>query len=136
MTTINSVCTIDSVNGNNLVVEAIPNNLQNGSLQFYTLNSDRNLDYVSFNNFDQMLRESISRNKTFYITFCGISNRDNSVPEYLYFVFKGGDVRYSGNQGRGSVFLEFNLKKNGQSIENEICQLFTNNVGVFIQAYL
>lgn len=133
---INSVCTIDSIRGNTLIVEVMPNNLNGGDLQFYLLNGPKPIKYVNFNEFNSLLQKSLDDDKTFYITFCGISNRDYRVPEYLYLAFNGHDVCYNSTDRRCKVFLEFTFKKSGPTLEKEIQNLFTDNVGVFIQSYL
>lgn len=134
--TINSVATIDNLMGNTLTVEVIPNNLQNGGLQFYSINNANGLNYVNYEDFNNKLKDSIKKNNPFYITFCGISNKDITIPEYLYLVFNGNEVQYKPYVKNNMVFLEFKLKKNGRTIEQEIDGLFTKNVGVFVQAYL
>jgi len=134
--TVNSVCTIDSVSNNSLILEVMPNNLQDGSPQFYLLDGDKPIKYIDFSKFNEKMKASLSKNGTFYITFCGISNRDTSVPEYLYLVFKGKEVKYCGKEECNRYFLEFTFNKSGQTIEKELYNLFTDNVGVFTQAYL
>ena len=135
--TINSVCTVDSVKGNRLILEVIPNNLRNRDLQFYYLGKDnKEIRYVNFQRFTEQLEENLSKNRTFYITFCGISCKDRSIPEYLYLSFNGNNVEYGGGERNGkSVFLHFNFNKSGRTLEQELCSLFTDNVGVFVQSY-
>lgn len=135
--TINSVSTIEALNNNNLLVEVMPNTLRNQGLQFYYLNKDNNnINYTSADDFTKQMKEVVKKNGTIYVTFCGINNRDNSVPDYLYLVFSGKDIRFESHKKNNSVFLEFSFNKNGKTLQNEISDLFTNNVGVFIQAYL
>lgn len=135
--TLNSVCTIDDVKSNRLILEVMPNNLQNNRLQFYYIGKDnKDLRYTDFNDFDRTIDKNISCNKVFYITFCGISNQDNTVPEYLYYTFNGNEVSYSAEKKGNRVFLFLNFQKKGKTLEEEICNLFTDNVGVFIQSYL
>jgi len=136
--TINSVCSVDSVKGNRLILEVIPNNLRNGELQFYYLGKDnKDIRYVNYKEFNKQLEENLHKNKTFYIQFCGISRQSKSVPEYLYLAFNGCEVEYCGSEKNcDGVFLHFNFKKNGKTLEKELNNLFTNNVGVFIQSYL
>jgi len=135
---INSVCTIEDLNNSNLIVEVMPNTFNNKGLQFYYLNGlKNNLQYTNFGEFNQKLKESLRNNKTFYITFCGINNKDRNIPDYLYLVFSGCDVEYQGYENNcNKVFLEFKFNIKGKSLEKQINELFTNNVGVFIQAYL
>ncbi len=134
--TLNSVATIESVMGNTLTVEVITNNLRNGELQFYYLNKDNNnINYVKFDEFNNKLKDSLKKNNTFVITFCGISNKDNSIPEYLYLAFSGSEVSYRPFMNNNTIFLEFKFKKSGRTLEQELISLFTNNVGVFIQAF-
>ena len=136
--TINSVCSVDSVKGNRLILEVIPNTLRNSGLQFYYLGKDnKDIRFVDYKEFNNQLEENLNKNKTFYIQFCGISRQNKSVPEYLYLTFNGCDVEYNGSEENcNGVFLHFNFKKNGKTLEKELNNLFTNNVGVFIQSYL
>jgi len=136
--TINSVCTINGVIGNTLTLEVMPNNIGDGSLQFYYLNKDNNvLNYTSFNDFTNKFKESVKKNNTVVITFCGISNKDLSVPEYLYLAFSGNDIQFKGFlNNNNNIIIELKLKKSGQTIENNLSSLFTDNIGVFLQAYL
>lgn len=133
--TINAICTIEEVKDNRMIVEVIPNNLKDNQPQFYYLNTNKKIEYTNFNDFNSKIKEIINRNNTIYITFCGISNKEEDIPEYLYLVFSGNEINYKGNDGY-KIYLEFNFKKAGQSLQNELENLFTNNVGVFIQGYL
>ena len=136
MTTINTVSTINGVRGNNIVIEVIHNNISDNGLQFYYLDQSGNT-ITNYFDFNERIRDAIKRNRLIYITFCGISNKDRSVPEYLYMTFHGVDVvSYSGKQNHNQVILNFNFKKIGLSIEQELKNLFTDNIGVFIQVYL
>ena len=136
MTTINSVCTINSIAKNNLVLEVMPNTISDNSLQFYYLDQSGNT-ITNYFDFNDRIQELIKRNKLLYITFCGISNKNNSVPEYLYLTFHGSDIiSYSGKQNKNQVILNFSFKKIGITIEQELKNLFTENIGVFIQGYL
>jgi hypothetical protein len=135
-TTLNTVATINGIRGNNLIVEVMPNTVSDNSLQFYYLDQSGNT-ITNYFDFNESIRDAIKRNRLIYITFCGISNKDKSVPEYLYMTFHGADViSYAGKQNRNQVILNFNFRKIGLSIENELKNLFTDNIGVFIQAYL
>lgn len=136
MTTINSVCTINSISKNNLVLEVMPNTISDNSLQFYYLDQSGNT-ITNYFDFNDRIQELIKRNKLLYITFCGISNKNNSVPEYLYLTFHGSDIiSYSGKQNKNQVILNFSFRKIGITIEQELKNLFTENIGVFIQGYL
>ena len=136
MTTINSVCTINSIAKNNLVLEVMPNTISDNSLQFYYLDQSGNT-ITNYFDFNDRIQELIKRNKLLYITFCGISNKDHLVPEYLYLTFHGSDIiSYSGKQNKNQVILNFSFKKIGITIEQELKNLFTENIGVFIQGYL
>jgi len=136
MTTINSVCTINSIVKNNLVLEVMPNTISDNSLQFYYLDQSGNT-ITNYFDFNDRIQELIKRNKLLYITFCGISNKNNSVPEYLYLTFHGSDIiSYSGKQNKNQVILNFSFRKIGITIEQELKNLFTENIGVFIQGYL
>ena len=136
MTTINSVCTINTIVKNNLVLEVMPNTISDNSLQFYYLDQSGNT-ITNYFDFNDRIQELIKRNKLLYITFCGISNKNNSVPEYLYLTFHGSDIMsYSGKQNKNQVILNFSFKKIGITIEQELKNLFTENIGVFIQGYL
>ena len=136
--TINTIASIDSLDGNSLSVEVMPNTIRGDGLQFYYLNNDaNNITYTKFPEFSNKLKESLRSNKTFYITFCGINKKNKGIPDYLYLIFSGNDIQYKGYMDdTNSVFLEFNFRKTGKSLETEITNLFTENVGVFIQAYL
>lgn len=134
---INTVASIDLIEGNHLLLEVMPNNLKGGILQFYYLNNNtNNISYVGFNEFHMKLKDSIKSNRTFYIIFCGINKNNSSIPDYLYYTFSGNDVNYKNHNDSSKIYLEFNLKKTGNTLEKEITNLFTDNVGVFIQAYL
>jgi len=133
--TINAICTIEEVKDNRMIVEVILNNLKDNQPQFYYLNTNKKIEYTNFNDFNSKIKEIINRNNTIYITFCGISNKEEDIPEYLYLVFSGNEINYKGNDGY-KIYLEFNFKKAGESLQNELENLFTNNVGVFIQGYL
>ncbi len=136
MATINTVSTINGIRGNNMIVEVMPNTVSDNSLQFYYLDQSGNT-ITNYYDFNERFRDVIKRNRLIYITFCGISNKDRSVPEYLYLTFHGADViSYSGKQNQNQVILNFNFRKIGISIEKELKNLFTDNIGVFIQAYL
>lgn len=136
MTTINSVCTINSIAKNNLVLEVMPNTISDNSLQFYYLDQSGNT-ITNYFDFNDRIQELIKRNKLLYITFCGISNKDHLVPEYLYLTFHGSDIiSYSGKQNKNQVILNFSFRKIGITIEQELKNLFTENIGVFIQGYL
>jgi hypothetical protein len=51
--------------------------------------------------------------------------------------FHGAEViSYAGKQNCNQVILNFNFRKIGLSIEQELKNLFTDNIGVFIQVYL
>ena len=136
MTTINTVSTINGVRGNNIIIEVIHNNVSDNGLQFYYLDQSGNT-ITNYFDFNERIRDAIKRNRLIYITFCGISNKDQSVPEYLYMTFHGVDViSYSGKQNHNQVILNFNFRKIGLSIEQELKNLFMDNIGVFIQVYL
>lgn len=136
MITINSVCTINGIVGNNLVLEVMPNTISDNSLQFYYLDQSGNT-ITNYFDFNDKMKDLIKRNKLFYITFCGISNKDYSVPEYYYLTFHGSDIiSYSGKQNKNQVILNFSFKKIGTTIEQELKNLFTENIGVFLQIYL
>ena len=136
MTTINSVCTINTIVKNNLVLEVMPNTISDNSLQFYYLDQSGNT-ITNYFDFNDRIQELIKRNKLLYITFCGISNKDHLVPEYLYLTFHGSDIiSYLGKQNKNQVILNFSFKKIGITIEQELKNLFTENIGVFIQGYL
>ena len=135
MTTINSICTINSIAKNNLVLEVMPNTISDNSLQFYYLDQSGNT-ITNYFDFNDRIQELIKRNKLLYITFCGISNKDHLVPEYLYLTFHGSDIiSYSGKQNKNQVILNFLFRKIGITIEQELKCLFTENIGVFIQGY-
>lgn len=136
VSTLNSVCTVDEVRDNYLLLEVMPNNFRKGQLQFYNIGKDRkDIKYINFRDFNDSLKRNLRCNRVFYITFCGISNRDCSVPEYLYLTFNGNEVEYESGKNNNNVFLKFNFQKSGPTIEEELNNLFTDNVGVFIQSY-
>jgi hypothetical protein len=114
----------------------MPNNFNNGGPQFYVLNRGNNIDYINFSEFDRLLKNSLNKNSTFYINFCGISNSNYNVPEYLYLAFNGKKVNYKSTTSNGSYYLEFVFQKSGNTLERDLVDLFTDNVGVFIQGYL
>lgn len=136
LSTLNSVCTVDEVRDNYLLLEVMPNNFRKGQLQFYNIGKDRkDISYINFRKFNDSLKCNLKCNRVFYITFCGISNRDCSVPEYLYLTFNGNEVEYEGERHNNNIFLKFNFQKTGSTIEEELNNLFTDNIGVFIQSY-
>ena len=54
--TINSVCTLNDVKGNRLILEVMPNGLRNNEMQFYYIGKDRkDIRYVDYRNFENQL---------------------------------------------------------------------------------
>lgn len=136
LSTLNSVCTVDDITDNYLILEVMPNNFRNGELQFYNIGKDRkDIKYINFRDFNDSLKRNLRCNRVFYITFCGISNKDCTVPEYLYLTFNGDEVDYDSKVDDNNIFLKFKFKKNGYTIEEELNNLFVQNIGVFIQSY-
>jgi len=132
--TLNSVCTIDKICKNKLILEVLPNPMRRNELQFYCI--DEGIKYISFCDFDHIIKENLSENGVLYITFCGISRENCDVPEYYYLTFFGEDVSYYGTEKKNrSCILEFEFKKKGNSIEKELRELMKDNIGVFIQSY-
>ena len=120
MTTLNTVSTINGIRGNNLIVEVMPNMVSDNSLQFYYLDQNGNT-ITNYYDFNERIRDAIKRNRLIYITFCGISNKDRSVPEYLYMTFNGADIiSYSGKQNNNQIILNFNFKKIELNISHKI----------------
>ncbi len=135
--TLNSVCTLDSICRNRLVLEVMPNPMRRNELQFYYIAAiNKDIHYVPFHEFDEQLRENLGQNQVLYITFCGISRENGNVPEYYYLTFFGEEVSYHGTEKKnGSVILEIELNKRGDSIEKELRRLMKDNIGVFLQSY-
>jgi len=134
--TINSVCTLNDIKGNRLILEVMPNGLKNNQLQFYYIGkNNKDIKFVDYHNFENQVEKNLQCNRVLYITFCGISNQDCDIPEYLYYTFNGNEVTFSSENKNNSVLLFLNLNKKGKSLEQEINNLFTDNVGVFIQSY-
>lgn len=134
---INCVGSIEALMGNTLTIEVIRNNFGEKLLQFFNLNKDnKNVTYMKFDDYNTKMKELLKKNNTFYIKFCGINNTDTTVPDYLYLVFSGNEVQYRGLiNDKNDIFLEFKFKKGGLTLENELQQIFTNNVGVFVEIF-
>jgi hypothetical protein len=115
----------------------MPNPIRHNELQFYYIGAiNKDIHYVSFQEFDEQLRENLGQNQVLYITFCGISRENGNVPELYYLTFFGVEVMYRGTEKKnGSVILEIELNKRGNSIEKELRGLMKENVGVFLQSY-
>lgn len=134
--TLNSVCTLDSVCRNKLVLEVMPNPMRRNQLQFYYIGAiNKDIHYIPFYEFDDQFRENLEQNQVLYITFCGISRNNGNVPEYYYLTFFGEEVMYKGMEKNGNCILEINLNKRGNSIEKELKELMKDNIGVFLQSY-
>jgi len=135
--TLNSVCTLDSVCRNRLVLEVMPNPIRRNELQFYYIGAiNKDIHYIQFQEFDEQLRENLGKNQVLYITFCGISRENSNVPEYYYLTFFGEEVSYHGTEKKNGVcILEIELNKRGDSIEKELRRLMKDNIGVFLQSY-
>ena len=89
LTTLNSVCTLDSVCRNRLILEVMPNRMRRDELQFYYIGAiNKDIHYVTFQEFDEQLRENLGQNQVLYITFCGISRENGNVPEYYYLTLR------------------------------------------------
>jgi hypothetical protein len=136
LSTLNSVCTLDSVCRNRLVLEVMPNPMRRNELQFYYIGAiNKDIHYIPFHEFDEQFRENLAQNQVLYITFCGISRENGNVPEYYYLTFFGDEVMYRGSEKNGSFILEIELNKRGNSIEKELRGLMKDNIGVFLQSY-
>ena len=134
--TLNSVCTLDSVCRNKLVLEVMPNPMRSNQLQFYYIGAiNKDIHYIPFHEFDDQFRENLAQNQVLYITFCGISRENGNVPEYYYLTFFGEEVMYKGTEKNGSCIIEIELNKRGNSIEKELRSLMKDNIGVFLQSY-
>jgi hypothetical protein len=135
--TLNSVCTLDSVCRNRLILEVMPNPMHRNELQFYYIGAiNKDIHYIQFHEFDDQFRYNLGQNQVLYITFCGISRENGNVPEYYYLTFFGEEVSYRGTEKKnGSVILEIELNKRGNSIEKELKGLMKDNIGVFLQSY-
>ena len=135
--TLNSVCTLDSICKNRLVLEVMPNPMRRNELQFYYIGAiNKDIHYIQFQEFDDQFRDNLGQNQVLYITFCGISRENGNVPEYYYLTFFGEEVLYRGIEKKnGNVILEIELNKKGNSIEKELRGLMKENVGVFLQSY-
>jgi hypothetical protein len=134
--TLNSVCTLDSVCRNKLVLEVMPNRMRRNQLQFYYIGAiNKDIHYIPFHEFDDQFRENLAQNQVLYITFCGISRENVNVPEYYYLTFFGEEVMYKGTEKNGSCIIEIELNKRGNSIEKELRSLMKDNIGVFLQSY-
>ena len=137
LSTLNSVCTLDSICRNRLILEVMPNPIRQNELQFYFIGAiNKDIHYISFQDFDKQIKENLSQNQVLYITFCGISRENGNVPEYYYLTFFGEEVSYHGTEKKnGCCILEFEFQKRGNSIEKELKSLMKDNIGVFIQSY-
>ena len=135
--TLNSVCTLDSICRNRLILEVMPNPIRKNELQFYYIGAiNKDIHYVPFDEFDKQLKDNLSNNQVLYITFCGINRENGNVPEYYYLTFFGDEVMYKGTEKKnGCCVLEIELNKRGNSIEKELNGLMKDNIGVFLQSY-
>ena len=137
LSTLNSVCTLDSISRNRIVLEVMPNPLRRNELQFYYIGAiNKDIHYIPFHEFDEQLRANLAQNQVFYITFCGISRENGNVPEYYYLTFLGQEVIYKGmEKNNKTCILEIEFNKRGNSIEKELRGLMKDNIGVFLQSY-
>jgi len=134
--TLNSVCTLDSICRNRLILEVMPNRMRRNELQFYYVGAiNKDIHYIPFNEFNDQFRENLAQNQVLYITFCGISRDNGNVPEYYYLTFFGEEVMYKGTEKNGNCILEIELNKRGNTIEKELKSLMKDNIGVFLQSY-
>ena len=135
--TLNSVCTLDTICKNRLVLEVMPNPIRKNELQFYYIGAfNKDIHYVPFEEFDKQFKDNLMQNQVLYITFCGISRENGNVPEYYYLTFFGDEVTYKGTEKKnGCCVLEIELNKRGNSIEKELKGLMKDNIGVFLQSY-
>jgi len=134
--TLNSVCTLDSICRNRLILEVMPNRMRRNELQFYYVGAiNKDIHYISFHEFNDQFRENLAQNQVLYITFCGISRENGNVPEYYYLTFFGEEVMYKGTEKNGNCILEIELNKRGNTIEKELKSLMKDNIGVFLQSY-
>jgi hypothetical protein len=135
--TLNSVCTLESICRNRLILEVMPNPMRRNELQFYYIGSiNKDIHYVPFHEFDKQFKDNLMQNQVLYITFCGINRENGNVPEYYYLTFFGEEVSYRGSEKKnGSCILEIELNKRGNSIEKELKGLMKDNIGVFLQSY-
>jgi hypothetical protein len=134
--TLNSVCTLDSICRNRLILEVMPNRMRRNELQFYYVGAiNKDIHYIPFREFDEQFRENLAQNQVLYITFCGISRDNGNVPEYYYLTFFGEEVMYKGTEKNGNCILEIEFNKRGNTIEKELKSLMKDNIGVFLQSY-
>ena len=134
--TLNSVCTLDSICRNRLILEVMHNRMRRNELQFYYVGAiNKDIHYIPFREFDEQFRENLVQNQVLYITFCGISRENGNVPEYYYLTFFGEEVVYKGTEKNGNCILEIELNKRGNTIEKELKSLMKDNIGVFLQSY-
>ena len=135
--TLNSVCTLDSICRNRLILEVMPNPMRRNELQFYYIGAiNKDIHYVPFDEFDKQFKDNLSNNQVLYITFCGINRENGNVPEYYYLTFFGDEVMYKGTEKKnGCCVLEIELNKRGNSIQKELNGLMKDNIGVFLQSY-
>jgi hypothetical protein len=135
--TLNSVCTLDSICRNRLILEVMPNPMRRNELQFYYIGAiNKDIHYVPFDEFDKQFKHNLSNNHVLYITFCGINRENGNVPEYYYLTFFGDEVMYKGTEKKnGCCVLEIELNKRGNSIQKELNGLMKDNIGVFLQSY-
>lgn len=135
--TLNSVCTLDTICKNRLILEVMPNPIRKNELQFYYIGAfNKDIHYVPFEEFDKQFKDNLMQNQVLYITFCGINRENGNVPEYYYLTFFGEEVMYKGTEKKnGCCVLEIELNKRGNSIEKELKGLMKDNIGVFLQSY-
>ena len=135
--TLNSVCTLDTICKNRLILEVMPNPIRKNELQFYYIGAfNKDIHYVPFEEFDKQFKDNLMQNQVLYITFCGINRENGNVPEYYYLTFFGEEVTYKGIEKKnGCCVLEIELNKRGNSIEKELKGLMKDNIGVFLQSY-
>lgn len=125
MTTINGIATIDNICHNNIKVSYMERDC---GYQIYFINyKGKDLEYTGLNEFNHQINKAINKNKTFYLTFCGVSKNGNNIPDYYYITLTGKQVSYKNNE------FKFDINANLEKILNNI---FKENIGVFIQIYL
>jgi len=149
MTTINAVTTLNSIYHNEIKVSLMD---REDGYQIYFINKKgqdpgevrgtsglrdktggfiSDLIYTDISKLKDKIKCAINNNKIFYLTFCGVSNNGNDIPDYYYVTLTGHQVKFDCKNND----LIFNFKINA-SLEKILKNIFKENIGLFIQVYL
>lgn len=129
MTTINAVTTLNSIHQNNINISLMERDC---GYQIYFINKkNKDLSYTDLSELNEKIRCAINKNKTFYLTFCGISKNGKDIPDYYYMTLRGHQIKFENR--KDNLIFNFDINAN---LENILSNIFKENIGLFIQIYL